>query len=69
MLSHFSLVQFFATLWTLACQDPLSMGFSRQDYCNGLPCLSPGDLPNQGIKPTSLKSPALASNFFTISAS
>ena len=69
MLSHFSRVQLFATLWTVAHQDPLSMGFSRQEYWSGLPCPPPGDLPNQGIKPTSLKSPALASNFFTISAS
>ena len=48
--SHFSHVQLFATLWTVACQAPLSMGFSRQDYLSGLPCLPPGDLPNQGIK-------------------
>ena len=40
--------------WTVACQAPLSMGFSRQEYWNGLPCPLPGYLPNQGIKPGSL---------------
>ena len=39
--------------------------FSRQEYWNGLPCPSPGDLPDTGIEPTSLKSPALVSGFFT----
>ena len=46
--------------WTVACQAPLSMGFSRQEYWSGLPFPSPGDLLNPGIKPASLKSPALA---------
>ena len=41
-----------ATSWTVAHQAPLSMGFSRQ-YWNGLPCSSPGDLPEPGIKPVS----------------
>ena len=45
---------------TVACQAPLSMGFSRQDYWSGLPFPSPGDLPDPGIKPASLMSPALA---------
>ena len=40
-----------ATLWTVACQAPLSMGFSRQEYWSGLPFPSPGDLPNPGIEP------------------
>jgi len=44
----------FATLWTVALQAPLSMGFSWQEYWSGLPFPSPGDLPNPGIKPTSL---------------
>ena len=44
---------------------PLSMGFSRQEYWSGLPCPAPGDLPNPGIKPTSLESPALEGRFFT----
>ena len=53
-----------ATLWTVACQAPLSMEFSRQEYWNGLPCPPPGDLPDPGIKPVSLTSPALAGGFF-----
>ena len=60
-----SCVQFFATPSTVPLQVPLSMGFSRQEYWNGLPFPTPGDLPNPGIKPTSLASPALASRFFT----
>ena len=44
MLSHLSHVWFFATLWTVDCQTPQSMGFSRQDYWSGLPCPPPGDL-------------------------
>ena len=43
------------------------MGFSRQEYWNGLPCPPPGNLPEPGIKPASLKSPALAGRFFTTS--
>ena len=45
LLSHFSHVQLFATLWTVIHQAPLSIGFSRQEYWSGLPCPSPGDLP------------------------
>ena len=45
-----------AATWAVACQAPLSMGFSRQQYWSGLPFPSPGDLPNPGIKP---RSPAL----------
>ena len=55
-----SRVQLFATLWTVAPQAPLSMGFSRQGYWSGLLCPLPGDLPDSGIGPESLKSPALA---------
>ena len=55
--------------WSIACQDPLSLEFSSQEYWSGLPFPSPGDLPDPGIKPTSLVSPALASGFFTTSAS
>ena len=58
-LSH---VQLFVTLWTIAHQAPLSMGFSRQEYWSGLPCPPPGDLPNSGTEPMS---PALASRLFT----
>ena len=49
-LSHALL---FATPWTVACQAPLSMGFPRQENWNGLPFLSPRDLPNPGIEPGS----------------
>ena len=45
--------------WTVACQAPLSMGRSRQEYWIGLPCPPPGDLPNPGIEPGSHASPAL----------
>ena len=65
MLSRFSHVQFFATLWTV-CQAPLSMGFSRQEYWNCLPFPSPGDLPESGFELVSPVSPALAGGFFTI---
>ena len=68
VLSHFSRVQLCATPWTVARQAPLSMGFSRQEYWSGLPCPPPGDLPNPGIEPVSLTSPALAGRFFTTSA-
>ena len=68
VLSHFSCVWLCVTLWTVACQAPLSMRFSRQEYWSGLPCPSPRDLPNPGIKRTSLRSPALAGGFFTKSA-
>ena len=67
MLSHFSLVQLFVT-WTVACQAPLSMRFSRQEQWSELACPPSGDLPDPGIKPTSLMSPALADVFFTTSA-
>ena len=52
----------------VAHQAPLSMGFSRQEYWSGLPCPSPGDLPNPGIESESLTSPALADGFFTTSS-
>ena len=61
-----TLVRLCATLCTVALQTPLSMGFSRQDYWSGLPCLSSGDLPDPGID--SLSSPASAGRFFTTSA-
>ena len=50
MLSHVSCVQLFATPWTVAHQAPLPMGFSRLEYCSGLPRPPPGDLPNLGIE-------------------
>ena len=60
----FSRVWLFATLWTVACQAPLSMGFSRQEYWSGLPC----NLPSTVIEPASLMSPVLVGGFFTTSA-
>ena len=67
MLSDFSSVQLLATLWTVARQAPLSMGFSRQEDCSKLPCSLPGDLPHPEIKPMSLTFPTLAGKFFTTS--
>ena len=66
-------VQLSTTSWTIAHHTPLSMEFSRQEYWNELPFefpgfLTPRNLPNPGIKPTSLASPALAGGFFTTSA-
>ena len=63
VLSHFSRVRLFATPWTVVCKAPLSMGFSRQEYWSGLPCPPPGDLPDPGIEPASLASPALQVDF------
>ena len=63
-----SRVQFFVTPWTVACQAPLSMEISRQEYWNGLPFSPPGDLPHPGIEPASLASPALSGGFFTTGA-
>ena len=68
MLNRFSCVELFTTLWTVARQAPLSMGFSRQEYWSGLPCPPLGDLPDPGIEPESLKSPALAGRVFTTTA-
>ena len=56
----------YVALWTVAHQASLSIGLSRQEYWNGLPVPSPGNLPSPGIEP---KSPALAGRFFTASAS
>jgi len=68
VLSHFSQFWLFMTLWTVARQASLSTGFSRQEYWSefmSLPCPPAGDLPDPGIKPTSLMSPVFASGFFT----
>ena len=62
-----SVVSDSVTLWTVACQAPLSVEFSRKEYWNGLPFPPPGDLPEPGIKPMSLMSPALAGRLFTTS--
>ena len=55
------------TLWTVACQAPLSRQFPRQEYWSGVPFPTPGDLPNPGIEPTFLVSPALAAVFQLLS--
>ena len=68
VLSCFSHVWLFVTLWTVASQALLSMGFSGQEYWSGLPCPPPEDLPDPGIKSVSLMSPALAGGFCTTSA-
>ena len=64
VLSRFSRVRLFATLWTVARQAPLSMAFSRQAYWSGYPRPSLGDLPHPGIEPASLTSPAFTGRFF-----
>ena len=61
-LSHF---QIFVTPWTVARQAPLSMGFSRQEHWSGLLCPPPRGLPDPGVKPMSVTSPASAGRFFT----
>ena len=66
VLGHFSRVQLFATLWAIAHQASLSMGFSRKEYWSGLPFPSPGDLPDPGVelRPDSLQSEPPGSPFF-----
>ena len=61
-------LQLCLTLGYSESQAPLSMGFSRQESWSGSPCPPPGDLPDPGIKPTSLMSLALVGRFFTTSA-
>ena len=65
MLRCFSHDRLSATSWIVACQAPLSMGFSMQECWSGLPCPPPGDLPDPGME---LMSPALAGRFFTTTA-
>ena len=60
-----SYVGLFATPWTVARQAPVSIEFSSQEYWSELPFISPGDIPNPGIKLVSLMSPGLADRFFT----
>ena len=64
MLSGFNHVLLFVTLWTIVPQAPLYMEFSRQEYWTELSFPSPGDLPDPGIEPVSLTTPALADGFF-----
>ena len=71
LLSRFSRVQLFATLWTVACQASRpwnSPGKNTRVGCRAMPSLPPGDLPNPGTEPISLRSPVLAGRFFTNSA-
>ena len=68
VLSCFSHVPLFVTLWTVARQAPLSMGCSRQEYWSGVLCPPSGDLSDPGIKPIFLISPALAGGLFITSA-
>ena len=58
-------IRLFVTPWTVARQAALSMEFSRQEYWSRFPVPTPGDLPDSGIEPTSLESPALAGRVFT----
>ena len=68
VLSRHSRVQLFAMPCTVDFQAPLSIGFSRQEYWSGLPCLPLEDLPDPRIKTTSLIFPALTDRFFTTRA-
>ena len=65
VLSRFSCVSLFVTLWTVVHLSPLSMGLSTQEYWNGFPFPPSGDFPDPGIKHSSLESLALAGRFFT----
>ena len=62
----FSCVQLFVTLWMVACQAPLSVGFPRQEYWSGLSFPHSGHLPDPGIEPASSMFPAWKGGFFTI---
>ena len=66
MLSS-SVISDSVTLWTIACQAPLSMGFFKQEYWSGLPCLPSGGLPDPGIELTSPASPALQEDSLSLS--
>ena len=68
LLSCFSYVWLFVTLWTVFCQAPLSMGFSRREYWRGLPFPPPGHLPDPESEAASLRSPVLAGWLFTTSS-
>jgi len=67
VLSHFSPVQLFATPWTAVHQAPLSMESCRQEYWSGLPCPSPGDLPDPGVEPMSPEASALQADSLLLS--
>ena len=65
MLSHFSHVQLFETLWDVTHQAPLSRGFFQVIILKRAAFPTPGDIPDPGIEPISSKSPALAGGYFT----
>ena len=65
VLSHSVVSDSFSTPWKVACQVPLTMGFSRQEYESGLLFPPPGDHPNPGIEPESPVCPAMAGGLFT----
>ena len=65
MLSCLTHARLFVTLWTVAHQPPLCMGFSRQEYWSEFPSPAPGDLPQLGIEHVPLRAPAVAGRFFT----
>ena len=58
-MHKYSVDQSCSTPWTVVCQAPLSMEFSRQEYWSGLPFPTPGVIPSPGMEPASLVSPAL----------
>ena len=64
VLSHFSPVWLFATPWSVARRTPLSLGFFKQEYWSGLPCPSPGDLPNPEIESGSPAASALKADLY-----
>ena len=66
VLSHFWVSES-VTIWTVACQTPLPMRFSRQEYWSGLSFPSPADLPEPRVEPAPLMSLALAGGFFITS--
>ena len=68
VLSLFSRVRLCVTPWNVARQAPLSTGFSRQEHWGGLSCPPPEDLPDPGIEPAALMSPASAGGLFATSA-
>ena len=67
VLSCFNCVRLFETLWTVACQAPLSIGFSRQGYWSEVPFSLPGDFINARIKPQSSETPVLQVDSLSLS--
>ena len=67
MLTHFSPISLFATLWTIAGEVPLFIGFSRQEYWSEVPCPPPGALPDLEIEPLSPVAPELQADSLLLS--